>query len=97
MLRVKPRQTIRIALWGGEEEGLLGSKEYVARHFGHRDTAQGVVRRDHEKDEYEKLYVYFNNDTGTGKGREVYMQGNEAARPIFRAWLGPFPIWMHQP
>jgi carboxypeptidase Q len=90
-LGLKPRRTIRIALWGGEEDGLLGSKEYVARHFGQRDTAQGsalgeIVR----KPEYEKLYVYFNNDNGTGKVRGVYMQGNEATRPIFRAWLGPF-------
>ncbi len=90
-LGIKPRRTIRIALWGGEEEGLLGSKEYVARHFGQRDTAQGSVFGEiMQKPEYEKLYVYFNNDNGTGKVRGVYMQGNETARPIFRAWLGPF-------
>ena len=90
-LGVKPRRTIRIALWGGEEEGLLGSKEYVAEHFGERDTAQGsTLGQIKKKPEYEKLYVYFNNDNGTGKVRGVYMQGNEATRPIFRAWLGPF-------
>jgi hypothetical protein len=90
-LGVKPRRTIRIALWGGEEEGLLGSKEYVAGHFGERDTAQGsTLGQIKRKPEYEKLYVYFNNDNGTGRVRGVYMQGNEATRPIFRAWLGPF-------
>ena len=90
-LGVKPRRTIRIALWGGEEEGLLGSKEYVAEHFGERDTARGsALGQIKKKPEYEKLYVYFNNDNGTGKVRGVYMQGNEATRPIFRAWLGPF-------
>jgi len=90
-LGVKPRRTIRIALWGGEEEGLLGSKEYVASHFGERDTAQGSAFGEiKKKPEYEKLYVYFNNDNGTGKVRGVYMQGNEATRPIFRSWLGPF-------
>ena len=90
-LDIKPRRTIRIALWGGEEEGLLGSKEYVARHFGERDTAQGSTFGEiKKKPEYEKLYVYFNNDNGTGKVRGVYMQGNEETRPIFRAWLQPF-------
>jgi hypothetical protein len=90
-LGVKPRRTIRIALWGGEEEGLLGSKEYVAEHFGERDTTQGSsLGQIKKKPEYEKLYVYFNNDNGTGRVRGVYMQGNEATRPIFRAWLGPF-------
>ena len=90
-LGVKPHRTIRIALWGGEEEGLLGSKEYVARHFGERDTNQGATFGEvKKKPEYEKFYAYFNNDNGTGKVRGVYMQGNEATRPIFRTWLGPF-------
>jgi len=90
-LDAKPRRTIRMALWGGEEEGLIGSREYVKRHFGERDTAQGgTYGQIKKKPDYEKLYVYFNNDNGTGKVRGVYMQGNEAVRPIFRAWLGPF-------
>ncbi|MGA7162041.1 MAG: M20/M25/M40 family metallo-hydrolase [Bacteroidota bacterium] len=90
-LDIKPRRTIRIALWGGEEEGLIGSRQYVARHFGERDTAQGSTFGELKKGpEYDKLYVYFNNDNGTGKVRGVYMQGNEATRPIFRAWLEPF-------
>jgi len=90
-LDMKPRRTIRIALWGGEEEGLLGSKQYVMTHFGERDTAQGATYGNlKKKGDYDKLYVYFNNDNGTGKVRGVYMQGNEAVRPIFRAWLEPF-------
>lgn len=90
-LGVQLRRTIRIALWGGEEEGLLGSREYVAAHFGGRDTAHGSTFGEiKKKPEYDKLYVYFNNDNGTGKVRGVYMQGNEATRPIFRAWLAPF-------
>jgi hypothetical protein len=77
----KPRRTIRAALWGGEEQGLLGSRAYVQKHFGVRDTL---------KPEAEKLAAYFNNDNGTGKVRGIYMQGNEALRPIFRTWLSPF-------
>ncbi len=94
-LDLKPRRTIRIGLWGGEEEGLLGSRAYVSSHFGEREGgamgafagASGDIKT---KPEYEKFSVYFNNDNGTGKVRGVYMQGNEAARPIFRAWLEPF-------
>lgn len=77
----QPRRTIRIALWGGEEQGLLGSRAYVEKHFGKRDSL---------KSEADKFSVYFNNDNGTGRVRGVYMQGNEAARKIFRAWLAPF-------
>ena len=90
-LGLKPRRTIRIALWGGEEEGLLGSREYVAKHFGERETAEGSTYGEiKKKPEYDKLYVYFNDDNGTGKFRGVYLQGNEAVGPIFRAWLDPF-------
>lgn len=85
-LGLQPRRTIRIGLWGGEEQGLLGSREYVKRHFGERDTG-GVVTL---KPGAEKFSVYFNNDNGTGKVRGVYLQGNEAVRGIFRAWLAPF-------
>ena len=77
----KPRRTIRAALWGGEEQGLLGSHAYVKQHFGVKDTL---------KPEAEKFVAYFNNDNGTGKVRGIYMQGNEQLRPIFRAWLAPF-------
>ena len=91
VLDLKPRRTIRIGLWGGEEEGLLGSKAYVTAHFGEKDTNAGAAFGEiKKKPDYEKLYAYFNNDNGTGKVRGVYMQSNEATRPIFRAWLAPF-------
>lgn len=96
----KPRRTIRIALWTGEEQGLLGSLAYVADHFGARklptragnsDAPQGMPRSVYElKAEHEKFSCYFNLDNGTGKIRGIYLQGNEAVRPIFRAWLNPF-------
>jgi Zn-dependent M28 family amino/carboxypeptidase len=93
---MKPRRTIRIALWGGEEQGLIGSRQYVSSMFARRDTGlsggTGVEGFPNLKKtpEYEKLSVYFNHDNGTGRIRGVYLQGNEAARPIFRAWLSAF-------
>jgi hypothetical protein len=86
-LDLKPRRTIRIGLWDGEEEGLLGSHGYAAKHFGVRDSSPAGLTK---LPDYDKFYVYFNNDNGSGKVRGVYMQGNEAVRPIFRAWLAPF-------
>ena len=90
-LDLKPRRTIRIGLWGGEEQGLLGSTEYVKQHFGERKgqlfEPGGQISY---RPEAEKFSVYFNNDNGSGKVRGVYMESNEAARPIFRAWLAPF-------
>jgi hypothetical protein len=119
----KPRRTIRIALWTGEEQGLLGSQAYVAEHFGRRIGGTGGSRgsqrgsgggggggssdgqpgggqgrgqrggppaRYELKPAHEKFCGYFNLDNGTGKIRGVYLQGNEAVRPIFRAWLAPF-------
>jgi len=92
-----PRRTIRVALWTGEEQGLLGSRAYVSDHFG---TLKPVVRGSDEGDrsgpvlevkpEYEKLSTYFNLDNGAGKIRGIYLQGNEATRTIFRSWLSPF-------
>jgi hypothetical protein len=93
-LGLKPRRTIRIALWAAEEQGLLGSRAYVRRHFGQRegDAATGDIKYTKEADNFS---VYFNNDNGTGKARGVYMQGNEAVRPIFRSWLAPLrPLGM---
>jgi carboxypeptidase Q len=84
-LDLKPRRTIRIALWTGEEQGLLGSRAYVQQHFGTRD-ASGF----HPTDEQRRLAAYFNVDNGSGKIRGVYLQGIEAERPIFDAWMGPF-------
>ncbi len=80
---VKPRRTIRVALWSGEEQGLLGSRAYVTEHFGDRRTME-------LKPEHEKLSAYFNLDNGTGRIRGIYCQGNEAVAPIFAEWLQPF-------
>jgi hypothetical protein len=79
---VKPRRTIRVGLWGGEEEGLLGSRAYVREHFG--DLASKTLKPEHEK-----LSVYFNSDNGTGRVRGIWLQGNTAAEPIFRQWMEP--------
>jgi len=79
----RPRRTIRIGLWGGEEEGLLGSRGYVKKHFGSADSGEHTA-------EWKNFAGYFNLDNGTGKIRGVYLQGNDAVRPIFEAWLKPF-------
>jgi hypothetical protein len=80
---LKPRRTIRIALWSGEEQGLLGSRGYVKNHFA--DPADMQLKEDHAK-----VSAYFNLDNGTGKIRGVYLQGNEKVKPIFTQWLEPF-------
>lgn len=100
-LNLKPRRTIRIALWTGEEQGLLGSRAYVAQHFGKYDppaTGGGgggfggppPGSKLVTTPEYEKFAGYFNLDNGTGRIRGVYLQGNEAVRSLFRQWLMPF-------
>jgi len=101
-LDVKPRRTIRIALWSGEEEGLLGSQSYVQQHFGSRPPMEeplmkGMPTLLHReagpvtlKPEQAKVSAYFNVDNGTGKIRGVYLQENEAVAPIFEAWMQPF-------
>jgi carboxypeptidase Q len=81
----RPRRTIRVALWGGEEQGLFGSHEYVLRHFGNpKDPKIGA------KPESEKFSVYFNQDYGAGQFRGIYLQGNERVRRTFEAWMEPF-------
>ena len=97
---LKPRRTIRVALWSGEEQGLNGSREYVKQHFGEvKGGGGGGIRRRQSNSaaaeivkgaDYEKLSAYYNLDNGTGKIRGVYMQGNAAVAPIFRTWLAPF-------
>jgi hypothetical protein len=82
-LNVKLDRTVRVAFWGGEEEGLLGSQAYVKEHFADRETMQ-------LKPEYAKLSAYFNDDTGTGRFRGISVQGNDQVAPIFEAWLKPF-------
>ncbi len=80
---VRLRRTVRLALWTGEEQGLLGSRAYVKAHFGDPETMELTP-------EHAKLAAYFNMDNGTGAYRGVYLQGNEAVAPIFRAWMAPF-------
>ena len=77
------RRTVRLALWSGEEQGLLGSRAYVASTFADRETMR--VREEHGR-----ISAYFNLDNGTGAVRGVYLQGNEAVAPIFAAWMKPF-------
>ncbi len=101
-LDVHPRRTIRIGLWSGEEEGLLGSQFYVEHHFGSRPPMDEaamkgmptLIRREAGdvtvKPEQAKVSAYFNVDNGTGKIRGIYLQENEAVAPIFKAWMEPF-------
>ncbi len=101
-LDLKPRRTIRIALWSGEEQGLLGSAGYVKEHFGQTEGggrggmggggggANAPLPKVLTKPDYEKFAGYFNLDNGTGKIRGIYLQGNESARSVFRPWLTPF-------
>jgi hypothetical protein len=85
-LGLKPRRTIRVALWGGEEQGELGSRAYVRRHFV-QNAADGDAANLTMSPEGEKFSVYFNDDNGTGKFRGLFMEGNDAVRPIFRKWF----------
>ncbi|MBC7936909.1 MAG: M20/M25/M40 family metallo-hydrolase [Rhizobacter sp.] len=80
---LRPRRTIRIALWGGEEQGLHGSRNYVKNHFADPATMQ-------LKPEHGKISAYYNIDNGTGKVRGIYLQSNDAVRNIFTQWLKPF-------
>jgi len=101
-LDIKPRRTIRIGLWSGEEEGLFGSQFYVQQHFGSRPPSDDPSMKDQPtlmrreagpftpKPEQAKISAYFNVDNGTGKIRGVYLQENEAVAPIFEAWMQPF-------
>ena len=101
-LGVTPKRSIRIALWAGEEQGLLGSKAYVEQHFGKREepkdpeqaklpswartTDRGELKI---KPDHAKVSAYFNIDNGTGKLRGIYAQENAAVAPIFTSWLTP--------
>jgi hypothetical protein len=79
-LNLKMDRTVRIGLWGGEEQGLLGSKAYVKEHFADPEVMKPTA-------EHAKLAGYFNVDNGTGRIRGVYLQGNEMMRPIFEQWF----------
>ena len=76
----EPRRTIRIALWGAEEQGLIGSREHVRKHLADRRTLERGA-------EYEKLSAYYNLDNGAGRIRGIWLQGNTAAGPIFEPWI----------
>jgi carboxypeptidase Q len=101
-LDIKPRRTIRIGLWSGEEEGLLGSQGYVEQHFGSRPPMDDpnmkgmptLLRREAGpvtvKMEQAKVSAYFNVDNGTGKIRGIHLQENAAVAPIFEQWMRPF-------
>lgn len=83
------RRTVRIALWTGEEQGLLGSRAYVKEHFGDAATLQLTAQQS-------KVSAYFNLDNGTGAIRGIYQQGNAGVGPIFAAWMEPFvDLGMH--
>jgi carboxypeptidase Q len=82
-LEVAPRRTIRIALWGGEEQGYYGSRGYVDKYLVDPVTKQ-------HKPDYDKFAAYFNMDNGSGKYRGIYLQENEMVRPIFEEWFKPF-------
>ncbi len=82
-LGIAPRRTIRVALWGGEEQGLHGSRGYVEKYLVDSKT------REHKSD-YDKFAAYFNMDNGSGKYRGIYLQENDLVRPVFEEWIKPF-------
>jgi carboxypeptidase Q len=97
---VKLRRTVRVGFWEGEEQGLIGSREYVAAHYATRQALPGAPPAGggmrgpmgpiEKKADYDKFDVYFNIDNGTGALRGIYLQGNDAVGPIFREWIEPF-------
>jgi hypothetical protein len=82
-LNLRLDRSVRLGLWGGEEQGLLGSRGYVTEHFAAREDMK-------LKPEHARVAAYFNVDNGSGKIRGVYLQGNDMMRPVFEAWLAPF-------
>jgi carboxypeptidase Q len=102
-LNVKPKRTIRIALWSGEEQGLYGSRAYVERHFASRPKPTNAEEAAlpqwlwhspgwpiKTKKAHSKLSAYFNMDNGSGRFRGIYTEGNVAVAPIFSSWFGPY-------
>lgn len=96
---LKPRRTIRIGLWTGEEQGLLGSRGYVTKNFAQRgdgSTRPGPQQANLPltlKPAHETFSAYYNLDNGTGQIRGIYLQGNEQLRALFKGWLEPFKDW----
>ncbi len=82
-LNVAPKRTIRVALWGGEEQGLIGSRGYVDKYLVDPETFTN-------KPDFDRFAAYFNMDNGTGRYRGIHLQQNEMVRPIFEEWLKPF-------
>jgi carboxypeptidase Q len=82
-LGVQPRRTIRIALWGEEEQGLFGSRGYVQKYVADRNSKQ-------KKEEWNKISAYYNLDNGSGKIRGIYLEGNDQLVPVFEKWFEPF-------
>ncbi len=82
-LGLKPRRTVRIVLWGAEEKGWVGSKSYVAKHFGDVETMT-------LKPEQAKISAYYNLDNGSGKIRGIHLQENIQIKPVFEEWIKPF-------
>ena len=82
-LNIQPKRTVRIGLWGGEEQGIHGSRGYVSKTFADREDMK-------LKPGHEKFNVYFNVDNGTGRIKGIYLQENEAAGDIMKKWLAPF-------
>lgn len=82
-LGIQPRRTIRIALWGEEEQGLFGSRGYVQQYVGDRQSQE-------KKEEWDKISAYYNVDNGSGKIRGIYLEGNDQLVPVFEKWFEPF-------
>jgi len=82
-LNFQPKRTIRIAIWGEEEQGLFGSRGYVQKYVADRNSKE-------KKAEWDRISAYFNLDNGSGKIRGIYLEGNDQLMPIFEKWFEPF-------
>ena len=100
-LGIRPKRTIRFALWSGEEQGILGSLAYVDQHLATRSVPAGTSAEQwtsywregwpiQPRPDYGRLKAYFNMDNGSGKLRGVYAEGNYGAVPLLKDWMSPF-------